>query len=686
MKNVLIFGGTIEGRNLVEHLQSFDVMLHVCVVSEYGANLLPERGNICRHVGRLDEISMQQLIEELMPVCCVDATHPYAQIVTENVAAVCAKLSCPYIRLARKTDSDNLSVTDSTLASKVYTFDSVSDAAQFLASTDGVIFATTGSKELDAYSVIPDYKERVVARVLPTLEVMQKCKQFGFEGRNLICMQGPFTEEMNYEMLRSCDAKWLVTKCTGTAGGYPEKCDAAIRADVNLVLIGRPKEHAEAVGFDKAFSMVCKYVGVDTSVMQATHVVDASIHNKKIYLIGAGPGNHSLMTAEALYAVEEAEVLIGAKRILEICDSFNDKKQFVSYKANDILEYIEGDNEHSVFGVVYSGDIGFYSGAAQLMACIKEAQPGYEVQTVAGISSPIYLLDKLGIRWQDAVLVSNHGCETNIVSKVRSNKVVAALIGGEDDVAAMCRKLVASGLERVKVIVGECLSYPEETITTGVVNDFIDRSFDKLSVAVFLNDTPALIGELLDEAFIRGAVPMTKQEIRTLSVAKLGIRPDSVVYDVGAGTGSVTVAMALQAEDGSVYAIEQKEEAQELIVQNTAKFGCGNIKLVAGKAPEVLAELPAPTHAFIGGSSGNLIQIIEAIRAKNKATRFVVNAVTLETIAKLSELCRQYSDYADMELLYVQISRGKQMGEHHLMTADNGIYIASFGGKNETEG
>lgn len=682
MENVLIFGGTVEGRQLVEKLQLFDVMLHVCVVTEYGASLLPDGSNICKHIGRLDEASMQQLIDLVKPVCCVDATHPYAQIVTENIAVVCDKMACPYIRLAREATQANSCADESS-----YLFDSVAEATQFLSATEGVIFATTGSKELDAYTAIPNYRERVVARVLPTVEVMEKCKALGFEGRNLICMQGPFSEAMNYEMLRSCEAKWLVTKCTGTAGGYPEKCEAAIRAGVNLVLVGRPEESKDAVDFKQAYSAVCKYIGADDRTDSLKDDVDESMNpKKKIYLIGAGPGSHSLMTAEAIRAVEHSEVLIGAKRMLEICDPSEDKIHFTCYKANDILDYIQEDNAHTVFGVVYSGDIGFYSGAIQLAKCIDSVKDKYDVLFVAGISSPIYLLDKLGISWQDAVLVSNHGCETNIASKVRRSKVVATLVGGEDDIKTMCSQLVVAGLGNTKVIVGEMLSYPEENIVSGNAKDFVDRAFDKLSVAVFVNENPIGSGELKDHDFIRGAVPMTKQEIRTLSVAKLGLDHDSVVYDVGAGTGSVTVAMARAAEDGVVYAIEQKDEALQLIEQNATKFGCNNIELVAGKAPEMFDDLPAPTHVFIGGSSGNLISIIEKIRNKNKSARFVVNAVTLETIATLSELGTKYSEYADMELLYVQISRGKQMGSHHLMTADNGIYIASFGGNYETEG
>lgn len=678
MKNILIFAGTTEGRRLVEELQGYAVMLHVCVATEYGAKVLPTGDNICKHVGRLDEADMQSLIDLLTPVCLVDATHPYASIVTENLVRVCERTGCPYIRLARQksTVDDENATRERCFGSKeagMYVFDSVAAAADFLSTTEGIIFATTGSKELCAYTVIPDYKERVVARVLPTLEVMEACKALGFEGNHLIGMQGPFSEELNYQMLCHTKAKWLVTKCTGTAGGYMEKCEAAVRAGVWLCLIGAPKECENAVDFAQAVALACDYIGAEKP----------SVCKKTIAIVGAGPGDGELMTKALVQAVSRADVLIGARRVLEICDPSGAKKHLESYVAKDIMDYIDKDTVHSHYAAVYSGDVGFYSGAAQLMKCIKEAKKDYEITVIPGISSVIYLLDMLCLSWQTTVFCSVHGCDSNVTLKVRRNKVVATLLGDEGDVALICQRLCFCGLGDVKVVVGERLSYKEEKINTGTAKDFAHRSFDKLSVAIFLNDRPQ--GEVAprDDDFIRGAVPMTKQEIRELSVSKLCLCNDAVIYDVGAGTGSVSVAMALQAEDGVVYAIEQKEEAQQLIARNASRFCCTNIQLVAGRAPEVLAKLPEPTHAFIGGSNGNLLEIIEAIRAKNKATRFVVNAVTVETLAKLSSLRNQYEEYADMELIYVQLSREKQMGGHYLMTADNGIYIASFGGNKE---
>ncbi len=184
-----------------------------------------------------------------------------------------------------------------------------------------------------------------------------------------------------------------------------------------------------------------------------------------------------------------------------------------------------------------------------------------------------------------------------------------------------------------------------------------------------------------DIDFIRGRVPMTKEEIRILSLAKLGITGSSVVYDVGAGTGSIAIEAALVACGGVVYAVEKNPEAVSLIHANREKFGVVNLKVIEGRAPECLNQLPAPTHVMIGGSGGLLEEIVAYIREKNPNARFVVNAVTLETVSALQRISRDYSRYADMDLIQVGISRSRLMGEHHLMLAENPVYIAAFGGE-----
>lgn len=182
-----------------------------------------------------------------------------------------------------------------------------------------------------------------------------------------------------------------------------------------------------------------------------------------------------------------------------------------------------------------------------------------------------------------------------------------------------------------------------------------------------------------DEEFIRDQIPMTKENIRILSVAKLHLQEDSIVYDIGAGTGSVTVEMAHLCRKGKVYAVEQKEEGCALILKNTEKFKLDNVVVRHGTAPDCLKELEPPTHVFIGGTSGRLMDIVAEIRKKNPHARFVVNAVTLETIGALMELSKTDSEYADMEMIEVFIGKSKLVGSHHMMQGENPIYIASFG-------
>ncbi|MDD6327831.1 MAG: precorrin-6A reductase [Lachnospiraceae bacterium] len=679
MQQILIFGGTTEGRRITECLAVRGLSLLVCVATEYGAGLLPQNECVNVHVGRMDETEILAFIQKHKPCCCVDATHPYAVEVTNNVIQACEKTGVKYLRVMRK-EGDNPIQNNTKYhdCMQVHFCDSVATAAAFLETTTGKILVTTGSKELEEYTAITGFKERVVARVLPTVSVLEKCKSLGFEGRNLICMQGPFSESFNYECLRSVDAKWLVTKCSGDTGGYAEKCDAAIRAGVGLVLIGRPEEQADAMSVEQAVQCVLQ-------MCSRKEEFEPTIARRTIYMIGAGPGGAAMLTGEAATAIRACDLLIGAGRMLDACDAEKTKEHYISYKAEEILQYIDHHTEYQTTGILYSGDIGFYSGATKLTELLKnraKEEEAYEVIRVSGISSPLYMLDRLGIPWQNVLLLSNHGCRNNLVGEVLSHEKVCTLIGDGDTVSDICKKLIRYGMKHVMITVGERLSYADECIMTGTLEQFAGRQTDSLAVVLFENEHPirCLQASISDEEFIRGKVPMTKRDIRTLSIDKLHLTEKSIVYDVGAGTGAMSVALARAASDGCVYAIETDEKAIALIEENRTKFVADNINIVSGMAPEALETLPAPTHVFIGGSKGNLIEIIHAIRKKNKDTRFVVNAVTVETIAKLCELAKEIPAYADMELLHVQLARSKVLGSHHLMSAENGICIASFGG------
>jgi precorrin-6Y C5,15-methyltransferase (decarboxylating), CbiT subunit len=171
-----------------------------------------------------------------------------------------------------------------------------------------------------------------------------------------------------------------------------------------------------------------------------------------------------------------------------------------------------------------------------------------------------------------------------------------------------------------------------------------------------------------------GAVPMTKSEVRAVCLSKLQLTEDAVCWDVGAGTGSVSVEMALLAKKGTVYAVERREDALALLEENKAAFGVENLIPVAGVAPECCEKLPAPTHAFIGGSSGNLREIVALLLEKNPGVRIVAAAVTLESAAELTGIIKEYN-FTEHEIVSLTVARDRRAGRYHLMTGQNPVYL-----------
>lgn len=694
MIRLVVFGGTLEGRRLTEVMMEYKTEIHVCVATEYGGSLLPDRENVHVRVGRMNQEQMEEFLAKEKPHFCIDATHPYAADVTRNIFRACENLNLTYLRLLRDENAvpadldGKMASTGETgqAAGDMVYVESVDEAVEFLKGTEGNIFITTGSKELEKYTEISDYESRCVARVLPTVEVMEKCAALRFTGKNLICMQGPFSEELNYEMYRRTETAWLVTKSTGKAGGFEEKCEAAIRAGARIVVVGRPEEPVERTyTFQEVVDIILNNIPESQCIAG-----QRNSEEKIIYLIGMGPGDKTLLTREAEQAIAQSDVLIGAGRVLDISGCMERKPHLVSYKTQEIKSFIDSHPEYDRIAVLYSGDIGFYSGAAGFVDVedgaiyISDSKVCYQICRVSGISSPVYFLDKLGITWEDAVFASNHGRQAALIPLIRDNAKVCCLLGDSTTVSDICMKLVAYGMHEVKVTVGERLSYVDERITTGKPEEMAGKVFDKLAIVLFENPTPwnrAGVPGIADAQFIRGKVPMTKREVRILSLSELSLARDSVLYDIGAGTGSMSVEAAMLACDGTVYAVEHNPEALTLIQDNKQRFAVDNIEIISGTAPEALDGLPAPTHAFIGGSGGRLLEIIEKIRGKNVNTRFVINAVTVETLSTLLQLAELYPEYADMTIVQAGISKSRGLGQYHMLTAENPVYIAAFGGE-----
>ena len=668
-KQVIIFAGTTEGRTISEYLASCKVPVTACVATEYGETLLTENEYLKVHAGRMDQEEIAAFIREKGAELVIDATHPYAAVVSENVAAACEREQVDYVRLIRGSSAE--SVDQAVLVG------SVDEAVEYLKKTEGNILATTGSKELFKYTQIPGFEKRVFARVLSTGEVAAACEKLGFVGKNLICMQGPFSEALNIAMLHQFDCKYLVTKETGKAGGFEEKLHAAKVAGATLVLVGRPPEQ-KGYSYDEVLEMMrIRFHLAAASVLD----VQPTQGKRKVTLVGIGIGTPEGMTVEAAQVIEKADLLVGADRMLAAAADKH-KPTFSAYEPRKIGDYLELHPEYQRIVVLLSGDIGFYSGAKRLYEELE--QRDFEVDALCGISSVVYFCGKLRTAWEDVCLLSTHGRSANLVGAVKSHHKTFTLLGKGESVHVLCQELMEYGLAHVTVHIGIQLGYEDEKILSGTPEELLKQSIDGLCVALIENETPfsGIRACVDDEEFSRGKAPMTKSEIRSLSVAKLQLPKDAVVYDVGAGTGSVTIELALAAVDGCIYAIERNQEACDLIEENKRKFGTPNIQVVHGLAPEAMEDLPAPTHAFIGGSAGNLKEIITCLLGKNPLIRLVINTVTLETMAEVSE-CLKALNLIEEETICVNVSRAKKLGAYHLMMGQNPIYIVTCRGGGE---
>lgn len=179
---------------------------------------------------------------------------------------------------------------------------------------------------------------------------------------------------------------------------------------------------------------------------------------------------------------------------------------------------------------------------------------------------------------------------------------------------------------------------------------------------------------LHDDLFMRSKVPMTKQEVRAVSISKLMPKATDNIYDIGAGTGSCSIELALQAQAGHVWAFERNPVAVELLGKNKELFNVDNLDIVAGEASEQIQEMPAPDCVFIGGSGGNLCKMLDTIYAKNPECRIVVNAITVETLIEVVEYYKTRTEY-DLEIVNVFAARGKKLGAYNLMMAQNPVYV-----------
>lgn len=733
MDNILIFGGTSEGRELAFFCESKAIPAYVCVVGDYGSRAL---GNL-KHVrvieGRKDAEAILGLIRELGISRVYDLTHPYAVLASENIRRACKKAEISYIRVKRRIEVD----------SKIYEnpdFTAVPDiesAVEYLKNTEGNILISTGSKELSKYCVLD--RKRLYPRVLPSHESLEACISAGIENSHIIALQGPFSTEINVAMLKAYKCSYMVSKQSGSRGGFEEKLKACQMTGTKLIIAVAP-EAAEGISEEAARQSIeaMRNAAAEDKISELGNDGSLPDIEVSVKIAGIGMGSENCMSREVIAALLKAEVICGAERMLkqayEIRKNNNVYQVFeeiASYKTEEIVLFIrdkiknklnniisrrEAQSYNYEILVLVSGDSGFYSLSQKLSPDIQDLfsvlslefesdffKLKFVFNILPGISSLSYMAAKCKLSWEDMKILSLHGKTANFADKVKKNYKVFALTSGGSSTSDLIKELVQNNLGEVLVYAGEQLSYQNEKISCKYARELMDYKFSKLVSLIVIN--PGLADKsnagnncgynkfnenpifgIADTEFIRGKIPMSKAEIRAVVMSKLGMAPDSAGIDIGAGTGSVSIEMALAAYAGKVYAVEKKAEACQLIKENIKKFNkekycIGSIEVIEAEAYALLDNVKADfeelTHAFIGGSSGRLELIVDKLLEINKNMRIVISAISLETVSEIIKLLKKYEQMGYIsEVVQVFAARGKKAAGYTMMEAVNPVTIA----------
>lgn len=475
---ILIFGGTTEGRELAEILAKNKTECELHVATEYGGQVvensdLPQDALSLIHIktGRLSKEQMRALSETGNYKVVVDATHPFATEVSENIrGSFCNKTIIRLERNLNHIEEKNL-----------FYFDDAAECEKSLEkfaekNLDARILLTTGSKDLHIFCQNENLRKNLVARVLPSVESLKICEENKLEGKQIIAMQGPFSQKMNEAQIRDYKIQILVTKESGRVGGVDEKIEAAKNCGIKCFVIRHSERSEESQSRNYITTSSVRETCENLSKILSKKILSTA--KLKISLCGIGMGNPKNLTREVEDAIQNAELVFGARRMIENLET--SAKRFPFYLAKDIipeLEKAQSENFDEVkAAVLFSGDTGFFSGAAKLYSELKKLENA-EVKILPGISSMSYLAAKSGISYENTKIISTHGVDEKIwkpelqsaLEKMVDKNSVFFITSGAEDVQKIGKIVYSVGNNRhlhniFKIILGFNLSYRDENV------------------------------------------------------------------------------------------------------------------------------------------------------------------------------------------------------------------------------
>ncbi len=395
----------------------------------------------------------------------------------------------------------------------------------------------------------------------------------------------------------------------------------------------------------------------------------------KIYVIGAGVEGQEGFSRRSLELIGKADILFGAERQLQLFPEFSGEKVVIGSNLSGMVERLNAPNGMAV--VLASGDPLFFGVGRYLLRNLDKSV----LEFLPNVSSMQYAFAKIKEPWDDTLFVSAHGRSLKgAVDRIVSNDKAAILTDETNTPAAIAAELIARGRDGYTAYLCENLGSSDERIRNVDLHDLLKIKASPLNVLILIKQFEAGGDEYVptlgipDEEFATIKKLITKEEVRVVTLAKLKLRHDMTLWDVGAGSGSVSIEADHLLPNGRIFAMERNEQCLAFIKQNLNKFNTRHVTLVPGEAPDCFEALPDPDRVFIGGSGGNLFDILEAVDVRLPAEgRIVINAITLETLTAATE----FFDNAgyEVEVTTVNISRTRPLTEYKMFEAYNPVYI-----------
>ncbi|ABQ24253.1 bifunctional cobalt-precorrin-7 (C(5))-methyltransferase/cobalt-precorrin-6B (C(15))-methyltransferase [Geotalea uraniireducens] len=394
---------------------------------------------------------------------------------------------------------------------------------------------------------------------------------------------------------------------------------------------------------------------------------------QKIYLIGAGIEGWEGFGATALEVINKAEVLIGHQRLLDIFPDFKGEKRVLE-DLSIMLDYLKSTDKQTV--VLGSGDPNFFGVARFILRNL----PKERIEIFPNVTSVQYAFARIKEPWDDAVFVSVHGRGLkSAIDRIIAAEKVAVLTDGVNSPSAIAKELIERGAEGYEAWLCEDLGLLTEKFTKTDVKGLVDLPASPLNILILIKawepnlENYPLIG-ISDEEFATAKKLITKEEVRAVTLAKLQLQDDLVLWDIGAGSGSVSIEAGNLMPNGKIFALEKNPQYLSFIRDNLKKFVARNVMLIEAYAPEGLDDLPDPDRVFIGGSGGMLEEIIEAVdRRLRPEGQIVLNAVTLDTLTKAVEFLEDHG--YTVEVTCVNIAKTRGLTEYKMFESHNPVYI-----------